>query len=116
MVLRYLEDNPLRAGMVLAPDDYPWSSYLPHGQGCADALLNELPVALRVRGDAAARQRWWRKWVHTPLNEKELSAVRPPVASGRPLGSPSWTERLARQLNIALSTRPRGRSRKAEQQ
>ncbi|MSR32491.1 MAG: hypothetical protein EXR99_13410 [Gemmataceae bacterium] len=84
VVLRYLEANPLRAGMVQTLDDYPWSGYHSHGRGCADALLSELPVAPRVRGDAEARQRWWRWWVRTPLTEKELSAVRHSATSGRP--------------------------------
>lgn len=49
------------------------------------------------------------------LTEKELSALRQSAPSGRPLGSPSWAERLALQLIIALSPRQRGRLRKAEQ-
>jgi putative transposase len=30
---RYIELNPVRAGMVRAPEDYPWSSYQAHGSG-----------------------------------------------------------------------------------
>jgi putative transposase len=30
---RYIELNPVRAGMVHAPRDYAWSSYLAHGEG-----------------------------------------------------------------------------------
>src|SRR5436305_5705053 len=42
-VLRYIEANPLRAGMVTDLADYPWSSYLAHGLGRADPLLSALP-------------------------------------------------------------------------
>src|SRR5947209_4251956 len=44
-VLRYVEANPLRAGMVLDLRDYPWSSYAAHGLGHADTLLTALPCA-----------------------------------------------------------------------
>src|SRR5581483_1153040 len=37
VVLRYIEANPLRAGMVQSLDDYPWSSYPAHGRGQSEA-------------------------------------------------------------------------------
>src|SRR5215467_7196105 len=40
VVLRYIEANPLRAGMVADLANYPWSSYPAHGLGRADPLLS----------------------------------------------------------------------------
>jgi putative transposase len=44
VVLRYIEANPLRAGMVADLAGYPWSSYVAHGLGKADPLLRPLPA------------------------------------------------------------------------
>jgi putative transposase len=42
-VLRYIEANTLRAGMVADLSDYPWSSYPAHAWGEPGPLLTELP-------------------------------------------------------------------------
>ena len=44
VVLRYIEANPLRAGMVADLGEYPWSSYGVHGLGGEDALVLPLPA------------------------------------------------------------------------
>src|SRR6266536_1278953 len=64
-VLRYLEANPLRAGMVTDLADYPWSSYAAHGLGHADALLSVLPCWEGIAQTEEARQAFWRQWVQT---------------------------------------------------
>jgi putative transposase len=108
-VLRYVEANPLRAGMVR---DHPWSSYPARGEGRQDLLLSELPSWADVAASAEARQAYWRALVHTPLSARELLAARRSVVSGRPYGAPAWVETTARALGLALATRPRGRPRK----
>ena len=60
----------------------------------------------------AARQAFWRRWLHTPLTAKELAGVRRAVTSGRPYGEPAWVEVMAVQLGLDLTARPRGRPRK----
>jgi putative transposase len=111
-VLRYVESNPLRAGMVSDLADYPWSSYPCHGLGRADPLLDEAPVWTPLGKTEPQRQGHWRKWLNTPLSQKELAAVRRSVTTGRPFGSPSWIDVTARRLGIPLAPRPRGRPRK----
>ena len=86
-VLRYVEANPLRAGLVSDLADYPWSSYAVHGLGASNPVVAAAPVWGRVGKSEVARQRYWREWVHTPLTEKELQAARRAVATGRPFGS-----------------------------
>ena len=91
---------------------YPWSSYLVHGLGKALGLIDEAPVWGRLGKTEAARQSRWRKWVHTPLTEKELTAVRRAVTTGRPYGTERWVAAMARRLDLDLAPRPRGRPRK----
>ena len=112
VVLRYIEANPLRAGIVTDLAEYPWSSYGVHGLGRDDILDRPLPAWEGLRRDAEKRQAYWRKWVHTPLTEKELAGVRKSVQSGRPYGEASWAEARMAQLGLPPSPNPRGRPRK----
>jgi putative transposase len=111
-VLRYIEANPLRARMVVDLANYPWSSYAVHGLGRPDLLISPLLAWDGAEADEVKRRTWWREWVSTPQTEKELSAVRHAVASGRPYGDSAWTARTAAACGLALTTRPRGRPRK----
>jgi putative transposase len=113
-VLRYVEANPLRAGMVADLAGYPWSSYPAHGLGRADDLLDPVASWEELGRTAAARQAYWRKWLHTPLSDRELARVRKSVTSGRPFGSAAWTKATADRLGVSLTPRPRGRPRKGE--
>ena len=85
-VLRYIEANPLRARMVEDLASYPWSSYLVHGMGRHDPLVDEAPVWPGVATTEAKRRAFWRNWLHTPLTERALSAIRRNVTSGQPFG------------------------------
>jgi putative transposase len=111
-VLRYIEGNALRAGLVPDLKDYPWSSYPTHGLGRIDDLLSALPGWANLARTEEARQALWRQLVHQPLSQRELTAVRRAVTSGRPFGTPVWAETMAKALGIPLSARPRGRPRK----
>jgi putative transposase len=114
-VLRYVESNPLRAGLVRDLADYRWSSYRGHGLGEALPLLDEAPVWASRGRTEASRQAHWRKWLHTPMGQKELAAVRRAVATGRPYGAAAWVEKTAAALGLDLAPRRRGRpSKKVE--
>src|ERR1700694_5201736 len=56
VVLRYIEANPLRAGMVADLASYPWSSYRSHGMGHPDPLLSPLPAWHGLGRDETARK------------------------------------------------------------
>jgi putative transposase len=109
IVLRYIEANPLRAAMVKDLADYPWSSYHAHAQGQTNALLQALPCWPTLAATEPARQSYWRTWVHTPLTEGELAALRRAVVSGKPYGAPAWVESVSCLLGLSKPHRPRGR-------
>jgi len=103
-VLRYVERNPVRAGLVARAQDWAFSS-------------------LRWWRDEAARPDWvdpswldrpsdWLRRVNRPLSEAELAALRRSVQRGTPLGSRRWTLRMAAALGLESTLRPRGRPRK----
>ncbi|HTU25127.1 MAG TPA: transposase [Pirellulales bacterium] len=111
-VLRYIEANPLRAGLVERADEYPWSSYRAHGAGQADALLDRVAVYDELSKSAQNRQRRWAALVHRPMQESTLARLRRSVATGLPYGGDAWVHRLARRLELDLAIRPRGRPKK----
>ena len=104
-VLRYVERNPLRAGLVKRAEAWRWGSLYRRTQGTADerALLTESPVPLGRR---------WCEYVNQPQTEAELLAIRRSVARGQPYGPDAWTTKVAKQLDLEHTFRPRGRPRK----
>ena len=112
VVLRYIEGNPFRAGIVARLEDYAWSSYRAHGLGVTDPLLAPLPAWSALGSESMRRQKCWSQLVHAPLTERELGVIRHSVTSGRPYGSPRWIEATAGILGLFVARRPRGRPRK----
>src|SRR5262249_19618909 len=81
-VLRYIEANPLRAGMVSDLRGYPWCSYPAHGLGQTQEGVSALPSWQGLAATEDARQVSWRGRVHTPLTARELAAGRLSGAPG----------------------------------
>ena len=104
-VLRYVERNPLRAGLVERAEDWRWGSLYRRLHGTAEerAFLCEPPVPLGRR---------WAAYVNRPQNEAELQAIAESIRRGRPYGSDSWQAKVAKQLHLESTFRPRGRPRK----
>ena len=113
-VLRYIEANPLRAGMVERAGDYPWSSFACHGEGRNDPLLDAVASYEALATYAAVRQRRWSAYVHAQPEEAETAAIRRSSATGLPYGEAGWVDRLAARLKLDLTIRARvGRARMA---
>ncbi len=112
-VLRYIEANPVRGGLVERCGDYRWSSFRAHGLGQSDALLDRVIPYEALAAQPAARQRRWSAYVHQAPVEAELAAIRRSSESGLPFGESSWVGRLCRRLHLDLTIRPRGRPRKS---
>jgi putative transposase len=100
-VLRYAERNPLRANLVRRAERWLWSSarWWEEEEG-RPAFLAAGPVP---------RPRDWLAWVHEPITEAELAALRRSVVRGAPYGELAWMQRTARRLGLEASLRPRGR-------
>jgi len=104
-VCRYVERNPVRAGLVARAEQWRWGSLWRRMCGHAEdkALLSAWPV------DAWPE---WCKWVNTPLTDTELADVRMSVVRGRPFGSPQWQARVADRLDLQWTMRARGRPKR----
>ena len=111
-MLRYIEANPLRAGLVRRADDYRWSSYRAHALGETNELLDRLVTYDEISPYPAVRHRRWAQKVHAGIDDDQLQEIRRSGATGLPFGSPDWVKRLAKRLDLDLTIRPRGRPRK----
>ena len=111
---RYIELNPLRAKMVVSPDEYPWSSYHRNALGAEDRRVTPHEVYLELGGDESVRRAAYRSLFSGALGDEELSAIRSALEHNHVLGS----ERFRRQVEIMLAhkvgTGRVGRPRKAE--
>jgi len=86
--LRYIDQNPVRAGLVSRPQDYRWSSHRVHAFGESTAWLTLHPIYLALGSSPRARQRAYASICSTPLTASELTVQRCPVAAdGQILGS-----------------------------
>jgi putative transposase len=85
--MRYVELNPVRAGIVSDPQSYYWSSYAVHAFGSPDPLVTLHPLYLSLGTDPAERQRCWREHCAGGLEVEELDRVRQAVRSGGVLGA-----------------------------
>jgi putative transposase len=113
-VLRDIEANPLRAGMVIGLGDYPWSSYPAHGLGRPDALVSPMPEFDALGRSPAERQSRWRRKVHATQKQDEIDGVRESLRSGKPPGTSEFVETKAQILGLDLNPRRRGRPRTSE--
>jgi putative transposase len=113
-VLRYIEANPLRAGMVSDLSEYRWSSYQSHGLGRPDHLLSPMPELDALGRSPSERRARWRRKVQAAQGQDEIDRIRASLRTGKPLGRPEFVEATAQRLGINLNARPRGRPRKTE--
>jgi putative transposase len=84
--MRYVEFNPVRAGLVSTPDKYHWSSYSANALGKPDPLVVPHPLYLALGDTPAARQESWRAMCGNPLSDCELSHIRRAINGWQPLG------------------------------
>jgi putative transposase len=95
----YVELNPVRAGMVKAAWDYPWSSVHAHLVRESDGYVEVAPLLKLVRD--------WKGFLQGALNQpvKEFEVHE---RTGRPLGSESFIEKASRILGRDLKPKKPG--------
>ena len=103
-VLRHVERNSLRAGLVAKADAWRYSSLAARCEKDRPAWYSEGPVA---------RGRDWLEYVATPQTDVELLALRRSVERGVPYGNPRWQTQAIAALGLESTLRPRGRPRKS---
>jgi putative transposase len=98
---RYIELNPVRAGMVEHPADYRWSSYRTHAQGEWNLLLTPHPLYLALADTAEARQHAYRELFRTHVEPGLIDQIRQATNGNFVLGN----DRFAEEIRLALGRR-----------
>ncbi len=101
-VLRYVERNALRAGLVACAEGWRWGSLWHRCHSSATVPLDPWPVGLPDD---------WVAHVNEPQTHSELTAIRNAVRRAAPLGDPEWSSQTAQALGT-LRRRPGRPSRR----
>jgi len=96
-VLRYVEANPVRAGMVEDAKQWPWAS-IARARGADGVMLELEPWPMERPSD-------WEEIVNQQLPAPELSRLRLSVNRGQPFGHAAWIERIAKRLGLQSTLR-----------
>jgi putative transposase len=101
--VRYIERNPVRAGLVKTAEQYAWSSARGHLRLWADPLLRE-PGLLLDFGN-------WRDYLRKEEDEKFISDLRSHERTGRPFGPESFEKKLEERTGRTIRKKKAGRKK-----
>jgi len=93
--LRYIELNPVRAGMVSDPGDYQWSSYHVHGLGVRAGLWQPHAAYISLGDDSIARQIAYRGLMSELVDLDVIAKIRHCANTGLVLGSEKFRKQVA---------------------
>lgn len=111
---RYIELNPVRAGMVELPSDYHWSSYQVNGLGKEISLWTPHQSYLELGHTVKARLEAYRALFRTHVNVNDLELIRTATNKGMAVGNDrfkSEIERLSGRRVVALTRGPKPKER-----
>ncbi|HEB12795.1 MAG TPA: transposase [Actinobacteria bacterium] len=102
--VRYIELNPIRAGLARKPEAYQWSSARAHITGKADRLVKPSSLDHMV-GD-------WRQFLNQKMSKNCPTDLRRHERTGRPLGSDAFIKKLEELSGRRLRCQQAGRKKK----
>ena len=110
--MRYIELNPVRAGMVDHPAKYRWSSYAANALGVSNAVLAAHTEYLALGGSSDDRQSVYRGLFDAGLDSDALALVRCALQTGTPLGNEKFKAAIEATLDLQVGFARRGRPKK----
>jgi putative transposase len=101
LAARYIELNPVRAGLCRLAIEWPWSSVHAHLAGKSDGIVDPQPLLQRVGN--------WEQFIDRNVDQNALSVLRAHGRTGRPAGSPEFISQLELSCGRRLRRRKPGR-------
>lgn len=108
---RYIEMNPVRAGMVKDPGEYPWSSYAANATGRNDGRLVPHAEYLALGSDDERRRNAYCKLFPDQFDADLLREIRVSAHGGYALGDRRFRKRIEDASNRSATPRSPGRPR-----
>ena len=109
--VRYVERNPVRAGMVKRAENYRWSSAAAHCGKEIDSLIT-LKSSWNKKFSSIDD---WSAWLAEGDEKEEIQTLRRNIEKGLPCGTKGFIKRLGKLVGRELEYRPQGRPRKVEE-
>ncbi|WNO61708.1 transposase [Rheinheimera sp. MMS21-TC3] len=106
---RYIELNPVRAGMVLHPADYHWSSYHANASGVNISIVTPHRVYLNLADTLEQRLVNYRALFELGISDKDLNAIRSALNHNYPLADEGFIAALTNKYNVSFGRRLKGR-------
>jgi putative transposase len=95
---RYVELNPVRAGIASHPGAYPWSSYLANAEGVQDSRITPHLDYLCLGRDDSERRHEYRRLFGSHLDDDLLREIRATTNGGYALGTEAFQRDVAQKL------------------
>lgn len=108
--IHYIERNPVKAGMVSHPADYPWSSAAAHCGLREDTLITKDNVWSKQLRDKTD----WNSWLKTEVLQEDVEALRRCTRRDLPCGKEAFFNCLKEKHGISVAIPKLGRPRKME--
>ncbi|MFC1688866.1 transposase [Pseudomonadota bacterium] len=110
---RYIELNPVRAGIVNNPGEFLWSSVHANAFGKVDKLVDPHPVFQMLGPDKASRMASYRDLLAQDMDKDEITSIRNHVNQGKALGSRKFQLYVESLTGLSATLVPTGRPRKS---
>jgi len=108
---RYIELNPVRAGMVARPADHAWSSYAANAEGRFRAVVTPHSLYLALGRSPRERQEAYRRLFDSEIDPGILEQIRDATHTGWPMGDEGFRERIGRISGERATPLPKGGKR-----
>lgn len=108
---RYIELNPVRAGMVVDPAHYRWSSYRANALGQTDPRLTPHDLYFALGRDREERESRYRALFRPELDSEAVDDLRLAINQCQPVGNDRFLQMIETATGIRRQSRPRGRPR-----
>jgi putative transposase len=109
---RYVELNPIRAGIVSDPSEYKWSSYCDRIGLHREHWLDEDPCYAGLAKSRKKREELYAAWVKDSIPEGEWELIRKSLQRGQLTGSNRFIDEIETKINHRIEFRGQGRPRK----
>jgi putative transposase len=111
---RYIEMNPVRAGLVRSPDEYRWSSFAVNGLGARSSLITPHPLYLELGRTAPQRMAAYRELFcqNTGQDSEEIDRIRQATNGNFALGENRFIDETANKIGRRLTPGKPGRPKK----
>ncbi|MGH8481848.1 MAG: transposase [Nevskiaceae bacterium] len=105
---RYIELYPVRAAIVIQPDEYSWSSFHANAVGRHDALVTSHPLYVALGASVAERCCAYRMLFEQDIESAVLDQIREATQKGWPLGDKAFRDAVGALSGRRASPAPRG--------